>query len=103
MGMSSDDIIHHMACDMSQWICVLIPDWPYPDTPGCDYTDAVTLIFGDAPTKESVVKSYRKKQLAKLLCRHLNKSGETQVVTVESADALIRRLIRNNFGSEDLD
>jgi hypothetical protein len=102
MSMSSDDIIHHMACDMSQWICEIIPDWPYRDQPGDSFTDAVCLMFGDAPTKDSVIRDYSKKKTAQVLRKHLNRQGETNVVTESNARALIERLVINNFGHESL-
>ena len=102
MSMSSDDIIHHMACDMSQWICEIIPDWPYRNQPGDSFTDAVCLMFGDAPTKESVIRDYSKKKTAQVLRKQLNRQGETNVVTESNARALIERLVINNFGNEAL-
>lgn len=102
MAMSSDDIIHHMACDMSQWICEIIPEWPHKNEPGDAFTDAVCLMFGDAPSKVSVVKDYNKKKTSTLLRKHLNRWGETDVVTESHARALIERLVINNFGCDAL-
>lgn len=98
MAMSSQDIIHYMARDISQYIRPIVPDWPYPDEPGDAYTDDVCIVFGDEPTEQSVLQTFKSGQAAKALHQHLNGSWETDVVTEEMAAELVRRMIINNFG-----
>lgn len=59
-------------------------------------------MFGDAPSKDSVIKDYNKKKTSSLLRKHLNRWGETNVVTESHARALIERLVINNFGRDAL-
>ena len=100
MVMRSADIIHHMACDISQCISDIVPEWPFPNEPGDSYTDAVCLIFGKSPTKESVIRDFRKKKSAKLLQKKLNEDAESDIVTIEQAESIIERLVLNNFGAD---
>ena len=100
MPMSSDDIIHHMACDISQWICHIAPGWPYPDEPADAYTDAVCKIFGDEPTEATVMQTYRMGTPGKTLQDRLNTGLETDIITEDMANQLVRRMIVNNFGTD---
>jgi len=103
MPMSSDDIIHHMACDISQWITHFVPDRPYPTEPADAYTDTVCIVFGDHPSEKSVLTIYRKGNAAKKLQKRLNNGWETDLVTLDAAEKLIRVLIRNNIRSSAID
>ncbi len=103
MPMSSDDIIHHMACDISQWINHFVPKWPYTNEPADAYTDTVCAVFGDTLSEESVLQVYRRGKAAKTLQKRLNHGWETDLVTLAAAEKLIRVLIRNNIGSSAID
>ncbi len=98
--MSPDDIIHHMACDISQCIDDVVPAWPFPGEPADAYTDAVCAVFGDAPTEQSVLDAWRKGKPAEALRDELNDGAETDIVTLKAAEMLVRIMIVNNFGPE---
>ncbi len=102
MGMSSEDIIHHMARDISQWITVFVPNWPYPNEPGDEYFDTIHAAFGDAPTKESVIAAYESGHASAAIQRSLNEDLDTHLITAEIAKQLAERVIINNFGRDAL-
>ena len=103
MAMSSEDIIHHMACDLSQWICHVVPAWPFPGQPADAYTDTVYAVFGDEPNEETVLQCVRSGQATTRLHQCLNREWQTDVVTEDTAHQLLLRMIVNNFGPDALD
>ncbi|MEW4451640.1 hypothetical protein AB1L30_03040 [Bremerella sp. JC817] len=100
--MSSENIIHHMACDISQWITVIVPNWPYPNEPAEEYFDAIRAAFGEAPTEASVIAAYKSGDAAAAMQRSLNQDLETDLVSPKIAKQLTERVIINNFGRDAL-
>ena len=100
--MRSEDVIHYMACDISQWITHFVPDWEYPDEPGDAYTDTVRVVFGDVPDERSVRAAYKSGQAAVAIRTDLNTGWETSLITPEVATQLIERLLLNYLGPDAL-
>ncbi|MCE3014421.1 MAG: hypothetical protein ACK56W_12355 [Pirellula sp.] len=102
MAMTSDDIIHHMACDLSQNIDRLVKNWPLPNEPADAYTDSVRAVFGKKPTAESVAEYYKSGVVAQALRHELNNRFETSVLDEQTATSLLEILIKNKLGPEFL-
>ena len=80
MVMSSDDIIHHMACDLSQWITQLVPSWEYASEPADAYADTICALFGDDPTEASVIAAYKFGDAVTAMQRDLNTRWTTDLI-----------------------
>lgn len=102
MAMTSDDLIHHMACDFAQWVHELVPGWDRELQPAESFTDTVCSAFGDAPTEESIVDAYKTGAAARAVREHMTWCWETDLVTDAAAKALVERTIVNNLGKEAL-
>ncbi|GAA4426451.1 hypothetical protein GCM10023155_14680 [Bremerella cremea] len=100
--MSSENIIHHMARDISQGITVFVPNWPYPNEPADEYFDTIRAAFGESPTEASVIAAYISGNAAAAMQRSLNEDLETDLVSPEIAKQLTERVIINNFGRDAL-
>lgn len=98
--MSSDDILHHMACDFSQWILEIVPEWEDPNEPADAYIDTVHEAFGDSPTKASVISAYKSGAAIAAVQKHMTDFWETDRITRDVARQLVERAIINSFGRD---
>lgn len=102
MAMSSDELIHHMACDFAQWVHEIVPGWEHELEPADAFTDTVCRAFGDSPTEESIISAYKSGAAARAVREHMTWAWETDLITDAAAQALVERVILNNLGKEAL-
>jgi len=102
MAMSSHDIVHHMACDFSQWIMEYVPEWEHPNEPADAYIDTIVAAFGDSPTRDSVIAAYQSGVAIKAVQTDMNTGWETDLITDDAAANLVRRALLNNFGPDSI-
>lgn len=98
--MSSDDLLHHMACDFAQWIGTLVPGWDKELQPADSFIDTVYCAFGDQPTRESVINAFKSGNAVRAVRDQMTKLWETDLITEDAARALVERAIINNFGRD---
>jgi hypothetical protein len=100
--MTSEQIVHYMGRDFSQFLPRLLDSREYADFPADTYFDIICDVFGDEPTRESVIDGFKSGSAISALRERLSTFFENPKITNDAARQLLETTIRNNFGADAL-